>query len=178
MGEKLEAIEAFHPERIASRILGMGDMLTLIEELEHNIDKDKAERIAKKVRKGRALDFNDLKEQLQQMQSMGGVTGMLDKLPGMAGMQSAIQDKISDKSVDHMIAVINSMTKGERKNSVLIKGSRKKRIAHGSGTDLPTVNRLLKQHTQMQKMLKKAKGKGGMNKMLSQMQNQLPPGLF
>lgn len=178
MGEKLDALEAFHPERVASRILGMGDMLTLIEELEHKVDKEKAEKIAKKVSKGKSLDFNDLKEQLQQMQSMGGITGMMDKLPGMSGMQDAIKDKVNDKSVDHMIAIINSMTKNERKNPALIKGSRKKRIAQGSGMDIPTVNRLLKQHTQMQKMLKKVKGKGGMAKMLGQMQNQLPPGIF
>ena len=178
LGEKLEALEVFHPERIASRILGMGDMLTLIEELEHKVDKEKAEKIAKKVTKGKALDFNDLKEQLQQMQSMGGLSGMMDKLPGMSGMQDAIKDKVNDKSVSHMVAVIDSMTKKERKNPNLIKGGRKKRIAMGSGTDIPTVNRLLKQHLQMQKMLKKVKGKGGMAKMLSQMQDQLPPGLF
>ena len=175
MGEKLDALEPFHPERIASRILGMGDVLSLIEEVERKVDKDKAQKLAKKVQKGKGFDLQDFKEQLEQMRNMGGMMGMLDKLPGMGGMTAKIKDQANDKQFVQMEAIINSMTPAEREKPEVIKGSRKRRIAAGSGTQIQDVNRLLKQFTQMQKMMKKMSG-GGMKKMMRQMKGMMPPG--
>merc|ERR1711879_277590 len=151
MGEKVDALEPFHPERIASRILGMGDVLSLIEEVERKVDKNKAQQLAKKVQKGKGFDLQDFKDQLEQMKNMGGMMGMLDKLPGMGGMTDKIKDQANDKQFVQMEAIINSMTPGERARPDIIKGSRKRRIAAGSGTQIQDVNRLLKQFTQMQK---------------------------
>lgn len=177
VGEKLDALEPFHPERIASRILGMGDVLSLIEEVERKVDKDKAEKLAKKVIKGQGFDLDDFKEQLQQMKNMGGLTGIMDKLPGMGNIPQAAKDKLlNDKSSVQMEAIISSMTRKEKSHPDVIKGSRKRRIAAGSGTDIQAVNRLLKQFKQMQKMMKKMKGKGGMMKMMRNMQGMMPPG--
>jgi signal recognition particle subunit SRP54 len=175
MGEKLDALEAFHPERIASRILGMGDVLSLIEELEHKVDKEKAQKLAKKVQKGKGFDLQDFKEQLEQMRSMGGMMSLMDKMPGMGNMSAQIKDKANDKSFVQMEAIINSMTPGERSRPDVIKGGRKRRIAAGSGTQIQDVNRLLKQFTQMQKMMKKMSG-GGMKKMMRNMKGMMPPG--
>ena len=175
MGEKLDALEAFHPERVASRILGMGDILSLIEDVERKVDKEKAERLAKKVQKGKGFDLHDFKEQLEQMRNMGGMMSMMDKMPGMGNMTAQIKDKANDKSFNQMEAIINSMTKGERARPDVIKGSRKRRIATGSGTQIQDVNRLLKQFMQMQKMMKKMSG-GGMNKMMRNMKGMMPPG--
>lgn len=175
MGEKLDALEPFHPERIASRILGMGDVLSLIEEVERKVDKDKAQKLARKVQKGKGFDLQDFKEQLEQMRNMGGMMGMIDKMPGMGGMSDKIKDQANDKQFTQMEAIINSMTPGERERPDVIKGSRKRRIAAGSGTQIQDVNRLLKQFTQMQKMMKKMKG-GGMKKMMRQMKGMMPPG--
>lgn len=175
MGEKLDALEPFHPERIASRILGMGDVLSLIEEVERKVDKDKAQKLAKKVQKGKGFDLQDFKEQLEQMRNMGGMMGMLDKLPGMGNMSAQIKDQANDKQFNQMEAIINSMTPAERAKPEIIKGSRKRRIAAGSGTQIQDVNRLLKQFTQMQKMMKKMSG-GGMKKMMRQMKGMMPPG--
>ena len=175
MGEKLDALEPFHPERIASRILGMGDVLSLIEEVERKVDKDKAQKLAKKVQKGKGFDLQDFKEQLEQMRNMGGMMGMLDKLPGMGNMSAQIKDQANDKQFNQMEAIINSMTPAERAKPEIIKGSRKRRIAAGSGTQIQDVNRLLKQFTQMQKMMKKMSG-GGMKKMMRQMKVMIPPG--
>ena len=175
MGEKLDALEAFHPERIASRILGMGDVLSLIEEVERKVDKDKAQKLAKKVQKGKGFDLQDFKEQLEQMRNMGGMTSMMDKMPGMGNMSAQIKDKANDKSFVQMESIINSMTPGERARPDVIKGGRKRRIAAGSGTQIQDVNRLLKQFTQMQKMMKKMSG-GGMKKMMRNMQGMMPPG--
>lgn len=159
MGEKTDALEPFYPERIASRILGMGDMLSLIEEIEQTADKKKAAKLARKVKKGKGFDFNDFKDQLLQMEKMGGVGAMLDKLPGMANVSQETKDKINDKELSRQVAVINSMTLQERRYPELIKGNRKKRIAAGCGQELQDVNRMLKQHKMMQKMMKKfAKG--------------------
>ncbi|MGR8930415.1 MAG: signal recognition particle protein [Gammaproteobacteria bacterium] len=155
VGEKTDALEPFHPDRMASRILGMGDVLSLIEEIEDKVDKKKAEKLAKKLKKGQGFDLNDLKEQLQQMQSMGGVTAMMDKLPGMGGIPKDVKDKVNDKDLSRQIAVINSMTPQERQYPGLIKGSRKQRIADGCGLDIQFVNRVLKQHQMMEKMMKK-----------------------
>lgn len=155
VGEKTDALEPFYPDRLASRILGMGDMLSLIEDIEQKVDKKKAEQLAKKLQKGKSFDLNDLKEQLEQMQNMGGLGAMMDKLPGMGGVPKDIKDKVNDKDLAHQIAVINSMTKQERRFPDLIKGSRKQRIADGCGLDLQAVNRVLKQHQMMEKMMKK-----------------------
>lgn len=155
VGEKTDALEPFYPDRLASRILGMGDVLSLIEDIEEKVDKKKAEQLAKKIQKGKSFDLNDLKEQLQQMQNMGGVSAMLDKLPGMGSVPKEVKDKVNDKDLARQIAVINSMTPQERKFPDLIKGSRKQRIANGCGQDLHDVNRILKQHKMMEKMMKK-----------------------
>ncbi|MFT2091254.1 signal recognition particle protein [Paraglaciecola sp. 2405UD69-4] len=175
MGEKLDALEAFHPERIASRILGMGDVLSLIEEVERKVDKEKAQKLAKKVQKGKGFDLQDFKEQLEQMRNMGGMMSLMDKMPGMGNMSAQIKDKANDKSFNQMEAIINSMTPGERARPDIIKGGRKRRIAAGSGTQIQDVNRMLKQFTQMQKMMKKMSG-GGMKKMMRNMKGMMPPG--
>lgn len=178
MGEKTDALEPFHPDRIASRILGMGDVLSLIEEMERNVDKEKATKLAQKVQKGKGFDLEDFREQLVQMRNMGGMMSMLDKLPGVSGLPENVKGQLDDKLTVRMEAIINSMTKGERRNPDIIKGSRKKRIAMGSGTEIQDVNRLLKQFDQMQKMMKKVAGKGGLRKMMGNMKNMLPPGGF
>ena len=162
VGEKTTALEPFHPDRIASRILGMGDVLSLIDELESKIDREKAEKVAKKVIKEGKFSLEDFREQLVQMRDMGGMMGLLDKLPGMGQMSSQMKGQLDDKMTVRMEAIINSMTPQEREYPDLIKGSRKRRIAAGSGTQVQDVNRLLKQFMQMQKMMKKMKQKGGM----------------
>ncbi|MFC4698850.1 signal recognition particle protein [Glaciecola siphonariae] len=175
MGEKLDALEPFHPQRIASRILGMGDVLSLIEDVERKVDRKKAEQLARKVQKGKGFDLQDFKEQLEQMRNMGGMMSLIDKMPGMGGMSAKIKDQANDKQFTQMEAIINSMTPGERQRPDVIKGSRKKRIAAGSGTQIQDVNRLLKQFTQMQKMMKKMGG-GNMKKMMRGMGGMMPPG--
>ena len=165
VGEKTAALDPFHPDRMASRILGMGDVLSLIEEAEQKVDKEKAARLARKVKKGQKFDLEDFRDQLQQMNNMGGITSMLDKLPGMGNIAQLAQQKIDTKMFARMEALINSMTPKERRNPELIQGSRKRRITQGSGTQVQDLNRLLKQHKQMQKMMKKMKG-GGMEKMM------------
>jgi signal recognition particle subunit SRP54 len=170
MGEKTDALEAFHPDRVASRILDMGDVLTLIEEAERKIDKTKADKLAKKIQKGKGFDLEDFKDQLMQMKNMGGLMGMMDKLPGMGNMgQAAGQVDQAEKQLSQTEAVINSMTPLERHFPDKINGSRKKRIAAGSGTTIQDINRVLKQHKQMAKMMKKMSGKGGMRKMMGAM---------
>lgn len=155
VGEKTDALEPFYPDRLASRILGMGDVLSLIEDIEQKVDKQKAEQLAKKIQKGKSFDLNDLKEQLEQMQNMGGLSAMMDKLPGMGGIPKDLKDKVDDRDLARQIAVINSMTPQERRFPDLIKGNRKQRIANGCGQDLQAVNRILKQHQMMEKMMKK-----------------------
>lgn len=177
VGEKNDALEPFHPDRVASRILGMGDVLSLIEEVETKVDRDKAEKVAKKVMKSGKFSLEDFRDQLQQMKSMGGMMGLMDKLPGMGAMKGQMQGQLDDSMTSRMEAIINSMTPKERQHPDLIKGSRKRRIAAGSGTQVQDVNKLLKQFTQMQKMMKKMKG-GGMQKMLRQMGGKMPPGMF
>ena len=183
VGEKTDALEPFHPERIASRILGMGDVLSLIEEVERKVDKKKAEKLAKKVVKGKRFDLEDLRDQLQQMKNMGGMAGMMEKLPGMGNMAQMAQQNNPNSQFDRMECIINSMTPKERKNPDILNGSRKRRITMGSGTSIQDLNRLLKQHKQMGKMMKKMKGKGmqnmmrGMGGMMSPGEG-LPPGGF
>ena len=175
IGEKTDALEPFYPDRVASRILGMGDVLSLIEDLERNVDKEKAEKLAKKFKEKKGFDLEDFRGQLQQMKSMGGMMGMMDKLPGMSQLPDNVKDQVDDKMFNQMEAIINSMTPKERERPELIKGSRKKRIAMGSGTQVQDVNRLLKQFTQMQKMMKKMQ-KGGMKNMMRNMKGMMPPG--
>lgn len=177
VGEKTDALEPFHPDRVASRILGMGDVLSLIEELERNVDKDKAEQLAKKFKEKKGFDLQDFRDQLQQMKNMGGMMGMLDKLPGMSNLSDDVKNQVDDKIFVQMEAIINSMTPKERARPDLIKGSRKKRIAAGSGTQVQDVNRLLKQFTQMQKMMKKMQ-KGGMKNMMRNMKSMMGGGMF
>ncbi|PKH90701.1 signal recognition particle protein [Pseudoalteromonas sp. 78C3] len=178
VGERTDALEPFHPDRIASRILGMGDVLSLIEEVEMKVDKEQAARVAEKVFKGAGFTLDDFADQLKQMKSMGGMMSMLDKLPGMSNLPDAVKGQMGDKTFIRMEAIISSMTKKERARPEIIKGSRKKRIAAGSGTQVQEINKLLKQFTQMQKMMKKMKGKGGMTKMMRGMKGMLPPGMM
>lgn len=165
-GEKIEALEPFHPDRIASRILGMGDILTLIEEVERKADKTASEKLAKKLKKGKGFDLEDFKRQLEQMNQMGGISSMMSKLPGIGQLPQQAAGQINDKAMARTIAIINSMTPKERRLPKLIAGSRKKRIALGSGTQIQDVNRLLKQYEQMQKMMKKFTKPGGMKQMM------------
>ena len=176
VGEKLEALEPFHPDRVASRILGMGDVLSLVEELEQKVDRKKAEKLAKKLKKGKGFDLADFREQMQQMQNKGGGGALLDKLPGAGKLPPGAAAQVDDKQIARTVAIINSMTPQERAFPALIKASRKRRIAAGSGTQVQDVNRLLKQFTQTQKMMKKFAG-GGMAKLMRGMQGQMPPGM-
>lgn len=169
IGEAMDALEPFHPDRVASRILGMGDVLSLVEEVERKVDKQKAEKLAKKFVKGKQFDLEDFREQMMQMQNMGGIANMLDKLPGMGDVSQKALDQIGDKQTVKTIAIINSMTPHERRFPAVLRGTRKKRIALGSGTQVQDVNRLLKQFTQMQKMMRRMKKKGGMRGLMQQM---------
>lgn len=176
VGEKTDALEPFHPDRIASRILGMGDVLSLIEQAQQSLDHKKAEKLAIKVQKGQRFDLEDLRDQLQQMQNMGGMAGLLDKLPGMGQMAQIAQQEETIKQFKKMDAVIGSMTPIERRDPDILNGSRKRRITQGSGTDLQDLNRLLKQHKQMAKMMKKLKGGKGLANMMRGISGQLGGG--
>lgn len=175
VGEKTDALSPFHPERIASRILGMGDVLSLIEEAEEKLDKAKAEKMAKKMDKGK-FDLEDFSEQIKQMSNMGGMGAILDKMPGMGNIPEQAKAAVNDDLFKGIEAIISSMTKDERKHPEIIKASRKKRIASGSGTSIQEVNKLLKQFDQMQKMMKKFSKKGGMKGLMQMMQSKLPGG--
>ncbi|WP_417596893.1 signal recognition particle protein [Oceanospirillum sp.] len=177
MGEKVDALEPFHPDRVASRILGMGDILSLIEEAEQKIDKEKAEKLAKKVKKGKGFDLEDFRDQIQQMKNMGGMAGLMDKLPGMGQIAEVAKNGAAEKEMGKLEALINSMTPYERRKPDMISGSRKRRICAGSGLQIQDLNRLLKQHKQMQKMMKKMGNKGGMSKMMRGLGGMLPPGM-
>jgi signal recognition particle subunit SRP54 len=175
VGEKTEALELFHPERIASRILGMGDVLGLVEEVEQKIDRDKAEKLARKVQKGHGFDLVDLRDQLQQLSSMGGLGALLDKLPAGLAPAGRMPAGMDDKALKRQIALINSMTPGERRFPAIIDGSRKRRIAAGAGLGVPEINRLLKQFLTMQKMMKKV-SKGGLRNLMRNIGGKMPPG--
>jgi len=175
-GEKTDALEVFHADRIASRILGMGDVLSLIEEAERKVDKTKAQRFARKMQQGQKFDLEDFRDQLQQMANMGGLSSMLDKLPGVGQLPANAQAQLDDGQFKRMGVIIDSMTLRERRFPDLLNGSRKQRIAAGSGTQIADINRLLKQHKQMQKMMKKVGKKGGMQKMMRGMQGMQLPG--
>ncbi|KQN99455.1 MULTISPECIES: signal recognition particle protein [Stenotrophomonas] len=172
-GEKVDGLDVFHPERVASRILDMGDVLSLVEQVEQQVDKDKAQKLAEKVAKGKKFDLNDMRDQLEQMQNMGGIGGLMDKLPGLGQVPEHLKQQVSQsKEVPRMIAIINSMTKKERRNPGLLNGSRRARIARGSGTQPADVNKLMKQYMQMEKMMGKLAG-GGMKGMLRNMKGML-----
>ncbi len=176
VGEKTAALEPFYPDRLASRILGMGDVLSLVEEAERHVDRDAAEKLATKFKKGKSFDLEDFRTQLQQMQKMGGLTGLMDKLPGVGQLPADVKSKVNDKDLLRLEAIISSMTPHERRSPQVINGSRKRRIANGSGTQIQDINRLLKQFEQMQKMMKKM-SKGGLGKMMKALKGKLPPGM-
>jgi len=169
-GEKLDGLEPFHPDRLASRILGMGDVLSLVEDVERKVDQAHARKLAGKVGKGaRRFGMDDLRDQLQQMESLGGLGSLMDKLPGMNKLPEAARAQMDDRQTRRMVAIINSMTPNERRYPDIIKGSRKRRIATGSGVQVQDVNRLMKQHKQMQKMMKKVGSKGAMAKLMKRL---------
>ena len=172
VGEKTDALEPFHPDRLASRILGMGDALSLVEEIERKVDKKQAERLANKIQKGKGLDLADYRDQLTQMVNMGGMESMMDKIPGMSNVPQNVKNQVNDKDFTRQIALINSMTVKERTFPTLINGSRRKRIANGAGLQVQDVNKLMKQFKQAQKMMKKM-SKGGMAKMMRGMKSQM-----
>ncbi len=180
MGEKTEALEPFHPDRVASRILGMGDVLSLIEQAEQTLDREKAEKLTKKLKKGKGFDLEDFRDQLQQMKNMGGLGSLMEKLPMLGGVNLSKMEGVEDtasKQFKQMEAIINSMTPAERRNPDIISGSRKRRIALGSGTQVQDIGRLIKQHKQMQKMMKKVTAKGGMAKLMRGMGGMFPGGM-
>ena len=174
-GEKTDGLDVFHPDRVASRILDMGDVLSLVEQVEQQVDKDKAQKLAEKVAKGKKFDLNDMRDQLEQMQNMGGLAGLMDKLPGVGQIPDAVKAQVTGKEVPRMVAIINSMTKKERRNPALLNGSRRKRIAAGSGLSPADVNKLMKQFQQMEKMMSKM-GRGGMKGMMRGMQGLMGGG--
>lgn len=176
-GEKIEALEVFQPERIASRILGMGDVLSLVEDVSRQVDRDKAERLANKLRKGREFDLNDLHEQLTQLENMGGLGALLDKLPARLTGKATQSARPDGREVKRQVAIIRSMTPGERRYPKSIDGSRKRRIARGAGVQVADVNRLLKSFMQMRKMMK-TMSRGGMQRMLKGFGGRMPPGPF
>lgn len=176
-GEKISALEPFYPDRIASRILGMGDVLSLVEEVQRHVDQKSIQKLKQTFQKGKKFDLEDFLSQLQQMDKMGGVSQLLNKLPGgnTAALLDSAKNTLSEKLTLQMKAILYSMTKKERHFPELIQGSRKRRIAAGSGTQIQDVNRLLKQFTQMQKMMKRFSKPGSMSKLLQGLQNQQPP---
>jgi len=176
VGEKIDALESFHPERMASRILGMGDVISLVEEVHRKVDHGKAEQLAKKLQAGKGFDLADFKDQMEQMASMGGVRSLMDKLPGMGEIPDHVKGQVNDKEIHRTIAIINSMTPQERRFPAIIKGSRKRRIAQGSGTQVQDINRMLKQFAQMQKMMKRMKGGGGIARMMRSLKGRMGPG--
>jgi len=178
VGEKPEALEAFQPERMASRILGMGDVLSLVEEVTRKVDREQAEKLARKVAKGGGFDLEDLLDQLGQLDRMGGMAALMDKLPAQLAARAQNVPQGNEREIRRQMAIIRSMTPRERRYPKLIDGSRRRRIAAGSGTHVADVNRLLKNFLQMQKVMKgMGKGKGGLRGMVQSLAGRLPPGL-
>ena len=171
-GEKTDALEPFHPDRVAQRILGMGDVLSLVEEVERKVDQEKAQKLAQKVMKGKRFDRDDMKDQLEQMGKMGGMAGLLDKLPGVSSLPESVKSRANDGEMRRMIAIIGSMTQKERRHPDLLNGSRRARVARGSGTQPADVNRVLKQYQQMAKMMSKL-SRGGSKGLMRQMRGAL-----
>lgn len=179
VGEKLNGLEAFHPERMASRILGMGDVLSLIEDVQKGIDEAEAKKMASKLKSGKGFDLEDFKAQIQQMRKMGGMMSLMEKMPGQIGqMAKGVQGAEAEKAVSRIEGIINSMTPAERAKPEIIKASRKRRIAAGSGVTVQEVNRLLKQFAETQKMMKQFTAKGGLSKLMRGMKGMLPGGGF
>jgi signal recognition particle subunit SRP54 len=176
-GEKITDLSEFHPDRVASRILGMGDMLSLIEEVQKKADHEKTKKLERKLSKGKGFDMEDLRDQLVQMKNMGGLAGLMDKLPGMPGIPANAAGQVDNRHLERLEAIINSMTPQERRFPAIINGSRKRRIASGSGNQVQDVNSLLKQHKMMTKMMKKIGKKGGMAKLMQNIGGGLPPGM-
>lgn len=177
-GEKVDALTPFYPERMASRILDMGDILSLVEELQSKVDRKQADKLVDKFKSGQDFDFDDFREQIVQMRNMGGMVHMLDKLPGMSSLPDEVKDKMDDKIIYRKEAIINSMTKKERRNPEIIKASRRKRIADGAGVDVSEVSKLIKEFTQMQHLMKRLKSKGGIRKMLNLVKDLMPAAGF
>ena len=175
VGEKTEALEPFDPARMASRILGMGDVVSLVEQVHRQVDVEEAARLARKVTKGQGFDMADLKGQLEQLQKMGGLGALMDKLPGAVVKKGAVSAEQGDRDLKRQIAIINSMTPRERRNPGIIDGSRRRRIAAGSGVQVQDVNRLLKQFLEMQRVMKSMKG-GGLKRLLGAFKGGMPPG--
>ena len=160
-GEKVDGLDVFHPERVAGRILDMGDVLSLVEQVEQQVDKDKAQKLAEKVASGKKFNLSDMRDQLEQMENMGGIGGLMDKLPGLGQIPDNLKAQVTQsREVPRMIAIINSMTPKERRNPGLLNGSRRARIARGAGVQPADVNRLMKQYMQMEKMMSKMAGGG------------------
>ncbi|HLR87144.1 MAG TPA: signal recognition particle protein, partial [Wenzhouxiangella sp.] len=169
-GEKIDGLEPFHPDRLASRILGMGDVLSLVEEVERKVDQEKAQKLARKVGRGsRRFGLDDFRDQLVQMNKLGGMSSLMDKLPGMSNLPDAVKSRVDDNQTTRMIAIINSMTPTERRFPDSIRGSRKRRIAAGSGTQVQEVNRVLRQHKQMQRMMRRMGNKGAMARLMKRL---------
>lgn len=173
VGEKTDALEPFYPDRVASRILGMGDIVSLVEQAGREVDHEKARTVATKIMKGKGFDLEDFRDQLLQMQKMGGITNLLDKLPGMGATPDAAAAAKAEKDTGRLVAMINSMTPAERRHPDIVRGSRKRRIAAGSGTQVQDVNRMLKQFDEMQRMMKRM-GKGGLKNLLRGIGSRIP----
>jgi len=173
VGEKSSGLEAFYPDRMASRVLGMGDVLSLIEDAQRGVDQDEAQKLAQKIKSGKSFDLEDFKQQMQQMKKMGGMASFMDKLPGQLS-QMAGNAQVDDKMVNRLEGIINSMTPQERRKPELLKATRKRRIAAGAGVQVQDVNRLLSQFEQTQKMMKMFSKGGGMAKMMRGMKGMLP----
>jgi signal recognition particle subunit SRP54 len=173
VSEKMDGLEPFHPDRMASRILGMGDVLSLIEEAHKSVNHEEAQKLAEKIRKGKDFDLEDFKSQLQQMRKMGGVSSLMDKLPAQLGQMAQGNPQMAEKKLRRTEGIINAMTPVERRKPELLKASRKRRIAAGAGVQVQEVNQLLKEFEQMQKMMKMMKG-GGLAKMMRGMKGMLP----
>jgi signal recognition particle subunit SRP54 len=175
VGEKLDALEPFDAERMAGRILGMGDVVALVEQVQKQVDVEQAQKLAKKVQSGKGFDLVDLKNQLEQLQKMGGVASLVDKLPAAALKGGAMPSDQGDREVRRQIAIINSMTKKERRTPGLLDGSRRRRIAAGAGVQVQDVNKLMKQYLEMQKVMKSFSG-GKMKRLMGAFQGKMPPG--
>jgi len=176
VGEKLEALQPFDPERMASRILGMGDVVSLVEEVQRKVDVEQAEKLARKVSSGKSFNLLDLREQLEQVRKLGGLSAVMDKLPAQLAGRASLPADQADRELKRQIAIINSMTRQERVNSGVIDGSRRRRIAAGAGVQVQDVNRLLKQFMEMQKLMKGLKG-GKLGRLMAGLRGGLPPGL-
>jgi signal recognition particle subunit SRP54 len=173
VSEKLDGLEAFHPERMASRILGMGDILSLVEEAHAKVDAKEAQKLAEKFKKGKDFDLEDFKSQLQQMKKMGGIAGLTDKLPAQLTQMAQGSPELQEKALRRTEGIINAMTPQERRKPEILKASRKRRIAAGAGVQVQEVNRLLTQFEQMQKMMKMMRG-GNLMKVMRNMKGMIP----